>query len=936
LALFLNKSQEKIESNTIRTPDPTSVEFQLIFGELVGEALEDSKRRMLIVVDNLDRVEPKDALAIWATLKTFFDFDAHADASCLARLWLLLPFDETAIRKLWTGGSNLRGGNANTSAESGAELGQSFIDKTFQITFRVSPPVLSDWQEFLKRQLKEAFPGHGDEDFHAVYRIFDLCAVVASKPPTPRDIKIFVNRVGAIHRQWGDDIALTIQALYAVLSKAGSNLAEDLALKKDEEILRNVPVDMVGKDWRGSLAAIHFNVPKERALQVVIGGQLKDCLSSGDEEKLKQLAAIPGFTGVLEKQMEEDSQNWDKGETGSLAISASILARVPEADDSSWTRTWDLLCGGAEKVTYWSKFDARVVDGIIQIYKRSPGPERLDKVTRSISASFQRLDPLTVGHIEVWLDGVFAWLAAGKDEHGPAIEKALTVPAEPEIYLRVVVVATNKDKSNEFIRYLRPTADRPAIVAEFSKMVAQGKFDDGHAKAMMAVRTISGEWPLQGLAEAISSRLSTSDNLPIPEVGTLLSTLINLESTVPEAKKSLETLSQTGYISHHLSYVAKDPRVTALCMLPLLETIPGGNLQSAATPASTTGITIYNQILEAPDKRKNTIAELANLIIMNEKFDLLYHAPAKAPTTAPFLHAALNQIASRERAHEYIPPDRLIQNKDFIKGALGSELFESLVAQSVAKASLTSKLSGQTFDLKHLDIYRAALRVDKKNPHYVEFLISGLKSLEKPTWVAALASESELLDLLLEIRESGGRTDLAIEFEDALLNHAQQLVDGAVKVERLHSRWQSVFEGLEQDLQSATLKKMLEILCISQKPTDSLLGLYGELLASPSVLSSNKERLALHAFPFFMDRLRLVELQWVCSVLEKNLNFLTEVSSSTRLDLHARIVSAAEQPTIGEEIRNAILRLAKLASVDLSKPQPPSEVAGDIANPDKQ
>jgi hypothetical protein len=377
LALFLNKTQERTVSNAVRTPDPTSVEFQSLFGRLIEEALRESERRLVIVVDNLDRVDTKDALTIWATLKTFFDFDARRSTTCFTRLWLLVPFDELAIKKLWV-----------SDQEESPDLGQSFVDKTFQTIFRVSPPVLSDWQDFLNAQLKAAFPVHNPEDFHRVYRIYDLCAVSGKEPPTPRDIKLFVNCVGAIHRQWQDEISLPLQALYALLSKGDKNLADELALKTDEVVLANVPVDMVGADWRESLAAIHFNVPKDTALQVMLGGRITECIMSGDGDKLGQLASIKGFTRVLEKQIEAYKANWAGPETRSLAIAALNLSTLSQIDDPSLNRSWHILCDSTKAVEQWSEFDKRVGAGLIEVIKRSPSSALVDSILKSVSLSF--------------------------------------------------------------------------------------------------------------------------------------------------------------------------------------------------------------------------------------------------------------------------------------------------------------------------------------------------------------------------------------------------------------------------------------------------------------------------------------------------------------------------------------------------------------------
>jgi hypothetical protein len=915
LALFLNKSQETTRSNTVRAPDPTSVEFQKIFGELIDEALRPSNRRLLIIVDNLDRVGASDALAIWATLKTFFDFDAHTHSTCLERLWLLLPFDETAIRKLWSDSSRKQ--DADPTTDNGKDLGQSFVDKTFQITFRVSPPVLSDWHEFLIRQLKAAFPTHSLEDFHDVYRIYDLRAIVPSKPPTPRDIKIFVNRIGAIHRQWGDRISLPVQALYVVLSKIDDNLAEGLAFEKDEHILKRVPADMVGTDWREGLAAIHFSVPKERALQVLMGAQLKDCLASADEGKIKQLAAIPGFTGVLERQIEENCPEWDKGETNRIAISASIIAKVPEANDPSWNRTWTLLCQFAQHVKVWSKFDAQVADGIIQIFKHSPTVTLLKNVIVATSNSVPR-EPVPQDVIDGWLDGVVALIAAFREEHAAVIERNLALATGPAIYVQIIVSAANKHLP-EYICYLRPAVSDQLthIMAEFSKLVADGKFDDAHLNAVLAMRGVRAAWPWDSLTEAMSSRLRTPSNLPIPEVSALLSALLSFEETVQAAKGSLASLCTAGYMSIHLNFASSDSNTAALCVLPILETIPAGN-QSTVNTHSQSGINIYKQLLAKPDDKNDLVAALAKLVIKHKKLELLYTTPTKEGSTTALIQAILRQIALGDEACEHIPPARLIANKDYLKVALGNDLFESHVSRSVTGASLTAELSGRAFELGDVDLYKTALSVNEQNSGFAQFLISGMQSVTKETWITNLVSEGELLDLLVEIQDSGRCTDLGVEFEDALLNHAQQLVDGTARVERLRERWNLVFEGLEKNFRSVTLKKMVEILCTSSKPTAALLRLYGSLMASPEVLSSISERVVMHAFPQFLERLHVEELQWCSTVLERNPNCLIEVGPSTRQDLKSRIVAAASEQTIGEEVRHAIHKLAGLADVDLS------------------
>jgi hypothetical protein len=95
--------------------------------------------------------------------------------------------------------------------EGAAEDLQAFIDKTFATTFRVAPPVLSDWEQYMKAQLRSAFPNHesrsgGRDDFHAIYRLYKVAGVNEGAIPTPRDIKLFINHLSALYRQWKAEI----------------------------------------------------------------------------------------------------------------------------------------------------------------------------------------------------------------------------------------------------------------------------------------------------------------------------------------------------------------------------------------------------------------------------------------------------------------------------------------------------------------------------------------------------------------------------------------------------------------------------------------------------------------------------------------------------------------------------------------------------------
>ena len=228
------------ESRTMvsQSPDPTSVEFESVFRDLLDEALEPEDHKLLIVVDNLDRVEPSDALSIWSTLQTFLGHKEYQRPDWIDRLWVLIPYDDEAILRLLDGS----GPSAN------AKLATSFLDKTFQLRFRVPPLLLSNWREFLEEALQQAFPDHPEEDYHGVCRAFATIGGPDTSAPTPRDLKTLVNQVGALHREWQDKFPLSHLASYVLFQRDCKDVRNALLSNEDIELLRRI----IGHDWRGN------------------------------------------------------------------------------------------------------------------------------------------------------------------------------------------------------------------------------------------------------------------------------------------------------------------------------------------------------------------------------------------------------------------------------------------------------------------------------------------------------------------------------------------------------------------------------------------------------------------------------------------------------------------------------------------------------------
>ena len=187
-AFIANHTTTDAKTETFESPTPTSVEFEDTFERVMEEALRKKARRIVIVLDNLDRVEREAALAVWATLQVFFQ-QRQLQRGWFDHVWVIVPYDPNGLKRLWPDGS--------TNGDS--QRPESFIDKTFQIRFRVPPPVLSNWRAYLLHLIEQAFPDCAEDERNLVYQVFDnYFGTTRRASPSPRQLKLFVNQVAAL------------------------------------------------------------------------------------------------------------------------------------------------------------------------------------------------------------------------------------------------------------------------------------------------------------------------------------------------------------------------------------------------------------------------------------------------------------------------------------------------------------------------------------------------------------------------------------------------------------------------------------------------------------------------------------------------------------------------------------------------------------------
>ena len=110
-----------------------------------------------------------------------------------------------------------------------------------------------------------------------------------------------------------------------------------MLLQKDDENVKGAllsnqdsvfPKRIIGDEWRGIIAALHFGVPVVEARQLLLRDPIQVALAKGDGKTLSELESIhhDGFWSVLEDSVPAGTSDWNSLAPAGLAKAAAALA----------------------------------------------------------------------------------------------------------------------------------------------------------------------------------------------------------------------------------------------------------------------------------------------------------------------------------------------------------------------------------------------------------------------------------------------------------------------------------------------------------------------------------------------------------------------------------------------------------------------------------
>jgi len=302
--LFGSDVTEDYTQNITEDGERTSIEFEKYFKKIMAHSIGEGKKydRALIVVDNLDRVEPEQTLAIWSILQTFFQHRSNyssSEESWSSKLWFLMPFDREGLSQVWSRSNQSITSSSEQESIEGlgrpeiqntnlSDLATSFLEKRFQLIDEVPEPVMSAWVEYCEKCIRQALVDWPENELVEVIDTFKRFESRLDSSPTPRQIHTFTNRVGLLGMRWGGEMNAEAIALYALLRKNRS----DRQLRK-ELLLGDLPTGYEGERssevLKRQLAGMLFGVNENKGIQLLLEPEIRSALNGGDPDPIQAL-----------------------------------------------------------------------------------------------------------------------------------------------------------------------------------------------------------------------------------------------------------------------------------------------------------------------------------------------------------------------------------------------------------------------------------------------------------------------------------------------------------------------------------------------------------------------------------------------------------------------------------------------------------------------
>ena len=910
-------------TQSVRERNPTNEEFQTFFREILSVVQKDNDR-IVFIFDNIDRLPNRSVPKVWSEARSIFAMQSRGKVWPNSHVTAIVPYDATYIAEAFENGSN--------SEPPTGERAQHLIRKTFDITVRVAPPLSTDWKKFLEAKLDEAFSEPlSDSEKYKLFKLFDIDLQENGSLPTPRNIISYINSVGAIWNQWGDEIDVTHMALYVLVRNTIES--NNKQLKNGTCVNPRQARVLEDSAYLKNLAALHFNVQPEHAYQVLLGQDIERLAISSNTDEFVELSKSPGFIEVFPDVVLMRVEQWAKDGADYVAKLAQNMAH-PEVAGEYLHEAWRHM---AEAVSFFNGCDTSApeeYEGLAELVAHLGDAEAsqcatkvLDWFTRNLPKAEER----SAEDGDTWLNffaAIHQGLAqASGDQAAQALVAQTKCPNGPPFTLGVCAACTEHTTIdfNKFGRSEKEASLKAAALNLVETNVPQ------LAAALLSKPKFATDTVFSELTDKLCERIQT-EKLASEDLAHVVDLLARTRTTYARNDTTKNRIAQTandGSLVWHAdkAHQANDIKTVGAIIWLIVDVcdmqVPGNPSNHRHFGDVNPSYQEYEKLISSLSKDDEITGKISDLVVSARVLAewMRFAIDAAKPE---FFRIVFSRTIE-DGTFNKLSVSETVTSFDRLKAVLSDELLNSFL---VKFTDWSRHFKDQFKGEGALEIPPTLIRAiaETKIEGY-EDLISCLddyfQSLSEEDWLTLLSGQNnQALDLLLVRLETSEYKPPLASFSGALMKHALSLLDGDLSVpEQYLSAWPKLFDGIQKNTQDKFSRDiMLNLKNLTTTP--AAVAQFLEVYASVSAI------LPLTEFAdTTLDQLVTPALGSQTAVVsdffEKRSGDLKKCAMGASSDVLGRLNEALlDVRGLEDEEENLKERYAKYIGIELPKPKP--------------
>lgn len=761
---FLNLDDKQSIDNVTVSSSSSFRKFKDDLCDIVSSKPKNIEK-VVVAIDNIDRLEPSVARRFWSSLAPFFERAKSRDKS-LKCLTLILPYSRNHLTSVFERSAGVEEEN---SSDQLIEETDGFIRKSFDLLFEVPPPLLSSWQDFLEDTLKLVFPTLKKND-DELKRISILYGDMLLERPTPRRIKQFVNQISTTQAQLAapETIPLRVIAAY-ILNKSKWSSGTERQPKAFELDSRHQDI-LNRKDYKTDFASILFGVSRMEAPIALMEYPVLQALQTNNSDDLDEWSEFPHFDDVVASLTYRSAPS----STENILTPANIVRTLANSIASArLSLVWGHLAKVIPRTMNWREIDDW--SHIIRSIQANLETNSLESFNSAIRRKLEKIDKERWDEENTdWNHTAKLWTDAATLVATP--EKEIEIPKGLNITVQALAKFISKNHT------LAECPWKPSKLSSESKPFDIPKIAGLHTYQIVGAATLmhqSGvyEKALKTIPD-IQNLFADQDSFTYSAAAAHLSVLISRIEVIedPNAKQTLIDLFENGSIPPHITTDIEDSK----------ELLDSAILIGALSITSNSHAeTLASEVLSSPEDHEKVIQNIKNYFRVPSSPEKLFSLALKNEETLFKLGIYLYKEILQEVDAITFDVNLLLKSPGLTfrfqhaYANLSDNNWDGLLVilrKSTNTDEVYEKVIGLGFGEEHSYLYQLLLKFKKTDRHeFFIFMSDGLHEIDAARW---------LKDIQLPLNRTSNLTAVAIELRKndktfSLGNHARDAISSA-------------------------------------------------------------------------------------------------------------------------------------------------------------